>query len=238
MRLLSASATAAIITFVLLATLGGTAALAQEQSTRQAFQTREITGPEATPENTTQTPASEQRDAQASAGCPGATVIDTVGPTDDDLLIGPFRISGKSFRLTYETTDVDQSGLPFFDVTVLDAAGNEVGGRVIFKEGIQREIVRAGPGNFTIEARAEDLKYKLTAEDCTGGANPGPPNPPPGGSGGDAPATSTTMSMTRATSSTTRYPKSPSRTRAVCRCSALRPSGSSAPSPRLRSSGR
>jgi hypothetical protein len=51
-------------------------------------------------------------------------------------------------------------------VTVLDAARNEVGGQVIFDEGTRTETVRGGPGRFTIEARAEDLKYKLTAEDA------------------------------------------------------------------------
>jgi hypothetical protein len=177
MRLLSVSVTAAVMTFGLVAALGVTAAMAQEQPTRQTFETREITGPEAAPE-TTQTP--ERSDAQASAKCQGATLIDTVGPTDQDLATRrPIPIAGESFRLTYETTDADESGLPFFDVTVLDAAGKEVGGQVIFDEGVVREIVRASPGRFDIETRAEDLKYKLTIEDCTGGANP-----PPGGGGG------------------------------------------------------
>src|SRR5215212_8240569 len=147
----------------------GTAAVAQVESTRQTFETREMTGPEATtPENTTRTPTSEQSagDMQAGTECSGAVVVGTVGPTDEDLVIGPFTITGEKVRLTYETTDVDESGLPFFDVTVLDEAGNQVGGRVIFEEGTEVDIVRAVPGEFTIEARAEDLKYNLTAEDC------------------------------------------------------------------------
>ena len=156
MRLLSVFFTAATITLVGVAALGGTA-VAQEEPT-----------------------------AQASAECPGAEVLETVGPTEDDLLIGPFPITGESLRLTYETTDADASGLPFFDVTVLDEAGSEVGGQVIFEEGVVREVVRAGPGRFTIEARSEDLKYTLTIEDCTGD-DPGPPNPPPGGNNGPVP---------------------------------------------------
>jgi hypothetical protein len=168
MRLLSVFVTAAIM---MLGLAGVTAA--QEEPTRQAFETREITDSE----NTTRPPTPEQNtgDAQASVECPGAVLVDSIGPTDGDFVIGPFPVSGKTFRLTYETTDADQSGLPFFDVTVLDSAGNEVGGQVIFEEDTVREIVRGGPGRFTIGARAEDLKYKLTAEDCTGG-NPGPPN--------------------------------------------------------------
>jgi hypothetical protein len=176
MRLLSVSVMAAIMTFWLVATPGGTA-VAQERPTHQTLETREITDPGAPPE-TTRTPTPEQRDAQASAACPGAVLLDSVGPTDRDLATSrPFTITGESFRLTYETTDADQSGLPFLDVTVLDAAGNEVGGQVIFDEGVVREIVRASPGRFDIEARAEDLKYKLTVEDCTGGGNNGQPNP-------------------------------------------------------------
>jgi hypothetical protein len=70
-------------------------------------------------------------------------------------------------------------------VTVLDEARDEVGGQVIFDEGIVREIVVASPGRFTIEARVEDLKYKITGEDCTGtgsgggGRQPVPTDPVP-----------------------------------------------------------
>ena len=173
MRLLSVSVTAAIMTFGLVGT-----AVAQEQPARQTFETQEIKDHEAAPENTTGTP--EQADDQAVAACPGAKLIGTVGPTERDLVTRPFSITGESFRLTYETSDADQSGLPFFDITVLDAAGKEVGGQVIFEEGVVTEIVNAIPGSFTIEARSEDLKYKITVEDCTG-----EPSPPPNGNGGN-----------------------------------------------------
>jgi hypothetical protein len=175
MRVSSVFLTAAIMMLGLVGAvaLAGTTATAQEGPTRQTFETREIRGPEATPERTTQAPAPEQGngEVQATTDCPGVEVLDTIGPTEDDLIIGPFRITGERFRLTYETTDADESGFPFFDVTVLDEAGREVGGRVIFEEGTQREVVGGGPGSFTIEARSEDLKYEITAEDCTGGGN-------------------------------------------------------------------
>ena len=121
---------------------------------------------------------------QENTACPGAGPIDTVGPTEDDLVIGPFTVTGDSFRLTYETTNADESGLPLFDVTVLDEAGKEVGGRVIFDEVTQQEIVRASPGRFEIEAVADDLEYTLTVEDCRGDRSD-TPDPPSGGSGGD-----------------------------------------------------
>ena len=181
MRLLSVFFATAFVMCGLVAAFGDTA-VAQEKSSRQALETRELTDPE----DTTPTPNPEQdtAEAQASAGCQGPEVVGTVGPTAEDLVIGPFTITGESFRLTYETTDADESGFPFFDVTVLDAARNEVGGQVVFDEGTRTEIVPGGPGSFTIEARAEDLKYKLTAEDCTG-SNSGGPNPAPGGGGVD-----------------------------------------------------
>jgi hypothetical protein len=189
MRLLNVVLTAAIVMFGLVgaAALDGTAAGAQERSTRQTFETREITGSGATPERTTRTPTPEQStgDARANNGCPGARVIGTTGPTERDLIIGPFNVTGEKFRLTYETTDADNTGVPFFDVTVLDEQRSEVGGQVIFDEGIVRETVVASPGRFTIEARAEDLKYKITGEDCTGtgsggnGRQPVPINPVP-----------------------------------------------------------
>jgi hypothetical protein len=181
MRLLSVFF-AAVVTLV--AALGATAAVAQ--STGQTFETRETTGPESTT-RTPPTPERSARDVQADTECPGAVLIDSAGPTDEDLMtVRPIPITGDSFRLTYETTNADESGLPFLDVTVLDEAGNEVGGRVIFIEGVQREIVRASPGRFNIRTSADDLEYTLTIEDCLGNEQ-GPPNPPPGGSGGPAP---------------------------------------------------
>jgi hypothetical protein len=97
--------------------------------------------------------------------------------------------------LTYETTEADENGQPFLDVTVLDEQDNEVGGRVIFEEGIEKEIVRESPGSFTLELRAEDLTYEITIEDCTGKEDPEPTDPPTDEpdpptddpSGGDAP---------------------------------------------------
>ncbi len=185
MRLLSVFIAAAIVMFGLAGMAALDGAAAQEESAQQTLQSREIKGPRATPERTppTRTPEQSAGDVQASTDCPGAVIIDTIGPTDDDLIIGPFRITGEQFRLTYETTDADESGLPFFDVTVLDEARNEIGGLVFFEEGIEREIISAGPGSFTLEARAEDLQYTITAEDCKGRDDPEPPGPPTGGSG-------------------------------------------------------
>ena len=161
------------------------AAVAQEQPSRQVLQTREVTNPEPAPENTAQAPEQSAREAQANTECPGAKLLDSVGPTKEDLVTtSPFPITGNSFRLTYEITDTDQSGFPFLDVTVLDQAGKEVDSQVLFDEGVVRKVVRAGPGRFDLQAIAEDLKYKLTIEDCTGGGNPAggqnvPTNPIP-----------------------------------------------------------
>ena len=177
MRLSSALFTMVILTFGFAGV-----ATAQKESAGQPFDIRKMTDSESTPPP----PASERRagDAQENAGCPGAVELGSVPPageppTDEDLLISHIPITGESFRLTYETSDADESGLPFFDVTVLDEAGKEVGGRVIFEEGTEQETVRAGPGRFDIETTAEDLKYRITVEDCTGSDNP-----PSGGSGG------------------------------------------------------
>ena len=157
MRLLNVGVIAAVVVLGLIGvtTLGSAAAGAQEDQS-----------------------AEQTRNGQESAECPGAQVVETIGPTEQDLRIGPFSITGERFRLTYETTDLDPAGVPFFDVTVLNASGNEVGGQVIFDEGTEIETVNQGPGNFTIEARVEDLKYKLTIEDCTGKGGASPNEPP------------------------------------------------------------
>lgn len=176
MRLVNVVFVAAAVMICVLAgmvALAGKTAMAQEQSTRHVLQTREVTNPEPAPQNTARAPEQSARDTQANTECPGARLLDSVGPTKQDLVTTrPFPITGESFRLTYEITDADQSGFPFLDVTVLNQAGKEVGGQVLFDEGVVREVVRVGPGKFDFEVTAEDLTYKLTIEDCTGGGNP------------------------------------------------------------------
>jgi len=168
------------------ASLGGTVAEAQEESTQQASEPSETTGTATAAESTTQLATSEQgarskpadqqqderaedsRNSQENTECEGARVIGTLGPTGQDVEIQPFRVTGEKFRLTYKITDLDNSGVPFFDLVVLDEQLNEVGGQLLFEAGTVREIVTASPGTFTIEVRAEDLRYEIMAEDCTG----------------------------------------------------------------------
>ena len=170
---------------VIVCMLAGAAALvstagAQERSTRQILQTREVTNPEPAPENTARAPEQSGRDAQANTECPGARVLGSVGPTkEDQVTTRPLPITGNSFRLTYEITDTVQGGVPFLDVTVLDQRGREIDSQVLFEEGVERKVVRDGPGRFDLQAVAEDLTYKLTIEDCAGrGNSSGGPNVP------------------------------------------------------------
>jgi hypothetical protein len=110
----------------------------------------------------------ERQGTEQSADCPGAELVSTVGPTGRDLRVGPFDIDGDRFRLTYKTTDLDENGVPFLDVTVLDKDKKEAGGRVIRDEGTEKEIVTEAPGRFTLETRADDLRYEIAIEDCAG----------------------------------------------------------------------
>jgi hypothetical protein len=114
--------------------------------------------------------AQEESDPAAKQGgqCQGAEEIGTVGPTGQSGRVGPFKIEGDKFRLTYKTMDLDNNGEPFLDVTVLDEDKDEVGGRVIRDQGTEKEIVNKGPGKFSLEIVAEDLRYEITVEDCTG----------------------------------------------------------------------
>jgi hypothetical protein len=174
MRLVNVVFTAAVMICALAGVdaFVGKVAVAQEQSGRQILQTREVTNPEPAPQDTARAPEQSARDARANTECPGARLLDSVGPTKKDLATTrPFPITGESFRLTYEITDTDQSGFPFLDVTVLDQAGKEVDSQVLFDKGVVMKVVRAGPGRFDFQAIAEDLTYKLTIEDCTGGGN-------------------------------------------------------------------
>jgi hypothetical protein len=157
-------------------------------------------------------------------------------------------ITGQKVRLTYETTDADESGLPFFDVTVLDEAGNEVGAGHLRRghpggdrAGGARRIYHRGEGG-----RPEVQPHRRRRH----GQKQSKPSKPAvwwfwGGDGQPVPTDPTPEDQYRSdvdpprkTSSTIRYPTNPFPTRAVCRCSVSRPSGSSASSPRSRSSGR
>ncbi len=106
--------------------------------------------------------------ARQGGQCPGAEEIGTVGPTARSGRVGPFNIKGDKFRLTYKTTELDENGEPFLDVTVLDKDNDEVGGRIIRDQSTETEIVTKAPGRFTLEIVAEDLRYEITVEDCTG----------------------------------------------------------------------
>jgi hypothetical protein len=106
--------------------------------------------------------------AQQGGSCPGAERIGTIGPDKGDLIVQPFEVRGDKFRLTYKTTDLDERGEPFLDVSVLDEDKDEVGGRVIRDQGTEKEIVNKGPGKFSLEIVAQDLRYEITIEDCTG----------------------------------------------------------------------
>jgi hypothetical protein len=106
--------------------------------------------------------------AEQSGNCPGAEELGTIGPDDRDLLVPPFDVDGDKFRLTYKTTDLDENGVPFLDVTVLDKNDDEVGGTVIRDGGTETEIITDSPGQFSMEIRAQDLTYEITVDDCTG----------------------------------------------------------------------
>ena len=83
--------------------------------------------------------------ARQGGQCQGAEEVGSVGPTGRSGEVGPFDIDGDKFRLTYKTTDLDENGEPFLDVTVLDKDNDEVGGRIIRDQGTETEIVTEAP---------------------------------------------------------------------------------------------
>jgi hypothetical protein len=105
--------------------------------------------------------------AKQDGQCPGADKIATVGPTGESGRTRRFDIEGDKLRLTYKTMDLDKDGVPLLDVTVLKG-NKEVDARVIRDQGTEREIVNEAPGKISLEILAEDLRYEITVEDCTG----------------------------------------------------------------------
>ena len=102
-------------------------------------------------------------------GCSNPEVVDTFSGTENQIT-PQFDITGNTFRLRYEITDLDEDpGFDSFSIRPIGENGIGVGQSVlVFEEGSGSENILEGPGAFSLEIDSEGFEYTVTVEDCVG----------------------------------------------------------------------
>jgi hypothetical protein len=107
--------------------------------------------------------------SQSDEGCESLEVVDTFSGTENQIT-PQFDISGNTFRLRYEITDLDEDpGFGSFSIRPIGENGIGVGQSVlVFEEGSGSENILEGPGAFSLQIDSEGFEYTVTVEDCVG----------------------------------------------------------------------
>ena len=113
--------------------------------------------------------ASQNQDDQGDEGCENPEQVDTFTGTENQITPN-FDITGNTFRLRYEITDLDDDpGFDSFNIRPIGEDGIGVGQSVlVFDEGSGTENILEGPGAFSLEIQSEGFEYTVTVEDCVG----------------------------------------------------------------------
>ena len=108
-----------------------------------------------------------------TAGCPNPVTVEEFSGTEDRRT-PEFEITGTAFRLTWDIVDIiDPNGSPSLEADVLDGSGRPIGEGFLAFEGDGSENILEGPGTFSLEIRASDVRYEIVVEDCTGTSQDG-----------------------------------------------------------------
>ncbi len=128
--------------------------------------------------------ASGRPEAQEDEGCAQPEVVDTFSGTQNQIT-RPFNITGNTFRLRYDITEIDRDPVLFdsFSIRPIGEDGIGVGESVlVFEPGAGSQNILEGPESFTLEIESDGFDYSVTVEDCTGTAPgvapPAAPTPP------------------------------------------------------------
>lgn len=109
----------------------------------------------------------QERTGQSDEGCSNPQAVETFTGTENQST-PQFRITGNTFRISYDVEVTNSNGFPVLEVDVLDDSGQFIGeGFISFGEDGSENIL-AGPGTFSLEIRADDVEYTVTVEDCAG----------------------------------------------------------------------
>jgi hypothetical protein len=108
---------------------------------------------------------------QGNEGCADPRQVRTFNGTQNQITPA-FDITGNTFRLRYEVTDLDdEPGFDSLSIRPIAEDGIGVGDSVlVFDPGNGSKNILEGPGSFTLEIESEGFEYNVIVEDCTGTA--------------------------------------------------------------------
>jgi hypothetical protein len=132
------------------------------------------------------TAAEEQyadQDVQQDGSCPNPTEVAKVETTSDNTRT-PFKISGETFRVSYDVTFEDPDGFNLVEIDIEDRFGL-VAFENVGENGSDSFIVTEGPGSFELVVNVtpnNGATYTVTVEDCAGedSSTPGETTDPEG----------------------------------------------------------
>jgi hypothetical protein len=102
------------------------------------------------------------RSAHAQQDC---TEVLTLGPETESQTTEPFEIVENSFRVSGEVR-ATQGTSPRLQITPKDETGQSLSVVSSSEEGPFDQLVRQGPGTFTLDITATDTEYTVSVEDC------------------------------------------------------------------------
>jgi hypothetical protein len=116
-----------------------------------------------------ETGVSQVQDGQGDEGCPNPDPIETFTGIENQIT-PDFNITGNTFRVSYEITDVDEDpGSDSFLIRAIGEDGFQTGDSVlVFDEGSDSMNILEGPGAFSLEIESEGFEYTVIVEDCVG----------------------------------------------------------------------
>jgi hypothetical protein len=110
--------------------------------------------------------AAQAQYAQATSDeCANTSPVETFTGTQDQTTDEPFRITSDKFRIAFETER--NGGDPTLEVTVLNEQGQPTGQSFVVRDGDDgSRIIPLGPGAFRLGLRADNVRYRVTVEEC------------------------------------------------------------------------
>lgn len=106
--------------------------------------------------------------SQSDEGCDNPEVVDTFSGTENQRT-PQFEITGNTFRLSYDVTEIIPDEFTSFSIDVLDEDGLRVDGTTLFFDDVSDSTnILEGPGTFSLEIDAENAEFTVTVEDCVG----------------------------------------------------------------------
>ena len=106
---------------------------------------------------------------QGDSSCANAEEVANVGPTTDNS-VTPFETTGRTFRVSYDVTFIEEDAFSSVEIDVEDRFGL-VDFEIVERSERDRFIVTEGPGAYELIVNVEpanSARYSVSIEDCAG----------------------------------------------------------------------